>query len=194
VGLLRSFFRSWLPVIVAFFLGASMIGVAWAAKVFTTTVKAPSFLYTSQKTVRLVIGAAGFVANDDSCDWLMEAGHHLHDFGTGCTYSAPVELPQGARITKVQFYIGNGSGTIMQLNAWVTGLIPSGTLLASATSDCSGACVKTDSTITNVGGANPVSTSAYHHSIDINTDAGGTILINKVVITYTTNKVGPASA
>jgi hypothetical protein len=71
---------------------------------------------------------------------------------------------------------------------------PAGTLLASATSDCTGTCVKTDSTITNAGGANPVSTSASHYSIDIDAGGGGTILINKVVITYTTNKVGPASA
>lgn len=193
MGLLRSFFRSWLPVIVAFFMGASMIGVAWAAKVFTTTVKAPGFVYTSPKTVRLVTGAAAFVANDNTCDWLFEAGHHFHDF-SGCTYSAQVELPAGARITKVQFYIANGIGTTLQLNAWDTGLIPSGTVLASATSDCTGTCVKTDSTITNAGGANPVSTIASHYSIDINADAGGTILVNKVVITYTTNKVGPASA
>ena len=192
MGLLRSFFRSWVPVIVAFFLGASMIGVAWAAKVFTETVKAPNFLYTGQKTVKLAIGAAAFVANDDSCDWLMEAGHHLHDF-SGCTYSAQVELPGTARITKVQFYIANGSGTTLQLNAWDTGLIPAGTTLASATSDCVGTCVKTDSTITNAGGANPVNNSASHYSIDINADAGGTILINKVIVTYTTNKVGPAS-
>ena len=194
MGLLRGFFRSWVPVIVAFFLGASMIGVAWAAKVFTQTVKAPGFVYTSPKTVRLVVGAAGFVANDDSCNWLMESGHHLHDLGTGCIYSAPVELPAGARITKVQFFIANGIGTTMQLNAWDPGLVPAGTVLASATSDCTGTCVKTDSTITNAGGANPVSTAASHYSIDIDADAGGTILVNKVIVTYTTNKVGPASA
>ena len=193
MGLLRSFFRSWLPVIVAFFLGASMFGVAWAAKVFTQTVIAPGFQYSGQKPVRLVIGAAAFVANDDSCDWLMESGHHLHDF-SGCIYSAQVELPQGARITKVQFYIANGSGTTMQLNAWDPGLVPAGTVLASATSDCTGTCVKTDLTITNAGGANPVSTAASHYSIDIDADAGGSILINKVVVTYTTNRVGPASA
>ena len=70
------------------------------------------------------------------------------------------------------------------------GLIPAGTVLASATSDCSGTCVKTDSTITNAGEANPVGTASSHYSIDINADAGGTILINKVVITYTTSKVG----
>lgn len=193
MGLLRGFFRSWMPVIVAFFLGASMMGVAWAAQVFTQTVKAPNFLYTSQKTVKLVIGGAAFVANDDTCNWLMEGGHHLHDF-SGCTYSAQVELPAGARITRVQFYIANGSGTTMRLEAWDPGLIPDGTTLASATSDCVGTCVKTDATIPNAAGANPVNNTASHYSIDIDADAGGTILINKVVVTYKTNKVGPASA
>jgi len=191
----KQFVRSWLPVIVAFFMGASMVGISWAATTsFSGTVKAKNFKFSSAKTVHLVIGAAAFIPNTPGCNFDFESGHHFHDFGTGCVYSAQVELPQKATVTKVEWTLANGSGSVLTLNAWEPGLIPAGTVLASIPSTCSGTCVLTDSTVTQAAGANPVNDNESSYSLDIDTDAGGTITVNKVVISYTTKSVGPASA
>src|SRR5262245_27146983 len=115
----KTFVRSWVPVLAAFLLGASMIGVAWGATtVFDGAVKAKNFKYTNQKTVRLVIGAAAFIPNGGGCTFIYEGGHHFHDLGTGCVYSAQVELPQKARVTKVTWTLANGPGSVLTLNAW----------------------------------------------------------------------------
>src|SRR5262245_9485864 len=153
----KAIVRSWLPVIVAFFLGASMVGISWAATTsFSGTVKAKNFKYASPKTVHLVIGAAAFTPNRHGCSFDFEGDHHLPDFGPGGVSSAQVGLPQKATVTKVEWTLANGSGSVLTLNAWTPGLIPSGTVLANIPSTCSGACVLTDSTITQAGGANPV--------------------------------------
>ena len=190
----RRLFRSSLPVIVAFLLGASMVGVSWATVTFTDTVKAKNFRFTSPKSVKLVIGAAAFIPNTTGCSFFYEQGHHFHDFGTGCIYSAQVELPQRAKVTKVQWELADGPNSVLTLNAWQSSLIPAGTALSSMTSTCSGVCTLTDSTIAAAPGANPVNNTLSYYSLDLDTDASGTITMNRVVITYTTNRVGPASA
>lgn len=187
--------RSWLPVLVAFFIGASMVGTSWAVTtVFTGTVKAKNFAFTSQKTVRLVIGAAAFIPNTPGCSFDYEGGHHFHDFGTGCVYSAQVELPQRARVTKVIWTLANGAGSVLTLNAWDPGTIPAGTAIVTLTSPCSGLCNLASTSVATAQGANPVNNAASSYSLDIDTDASGTITVDKVTIFYKTNRVGPASA
>jgi hypothetical protein len=114
---MREKFRSWLPMVVAFVVGATMVGSAWAAVTVIEgdltvkgTVKAKSFRYTTPKTQRLVVPGSAFIADESTDD--VNHGNYSGAvvFGSGGgTANAPLYLPHGAVIQKVTWVHDGGS-------------------------------------------------------------------------------------
>jgi hypothetical protein len=127
VNLVRLILRSWLPLGVAFLIGAAFVGVAGAHSGFPEflhsghsdtmngTLTAKGFKYSTWKTSYLSVAAMDFApdnigdtTNDYYNLWL---GPNLSNNDGGRCFNTGVNLPQGSKAQSITFYFTSGASS-----------------------------------------------------------------------------------
>lgn len=210
VRVTKSLFRLWIPLGLAFLVGTLSVGMAvgrtekiqGSLKV-TKTVKAKKakitqgltaggtliageFQYGAPQTILYVIPAAAFTATQNDAAGVEITTNEVNIAGD-YEAVAPVALPDGAVVTKMEAFFNGGDGDVtlrsnVQTSAAAT-VMASVSIPVPCTPTCSASGTSiNDSTIDN-------DTKYYGVEYDV-ASAGG---LFAVVLTYTTTDVGPAS-
>jgi hypothetical protein len=156
------------------------------------TLTAKNFKYKTPKTVQYVVAGSAFVSGNPG----QEPDHGDYSgkvvVASGQSAVAPVYLPQGATVTKVTVWHETTSANDFELH------------LESNFSDgghddmvlfLASACAATPcSTSTTTVDFNPVNNKTRAYGLWLFNGSAGSITVYRVVITYRTSSVGPASA
>lgn len=187
----KKFLHAWLPVMTAFLLGATFVGIAFAATTtFDGTVKADNFVYAKAKTVQYVVPGSAFVGDSS-----VNPDHGNYSGAVTIAPSevvvAPVYLPQGAVVTKVSIYTDITAGGDFELHLEANNSTGGHSDMVSMSP---GACATTPcvATTTSVD-PSVVNNKTRSYGLWVS-DGGSGSTIYRVVITYTTKAVGPVSA
>jgi hypothetical protein len=187
----RNVLRRGLPLVLVFLLGASMVGSAWAAVTrirgnltVTGVVKAKNFRYLNPRANRLVVPGAAFVGN-------LSLGY------TGSVYIedtavAPVNLPQGATVTRVVWFHQAGAAGEGHLHLESNNRTGGhsdmviGDNVACATTPCA--------TVFNTVSPNRINNNQRHYGIWLADNGDPGFETYSVIIHYRTADVGPRTS
>lgn len=204
----KSLLRSWLPLGVAFllgtlFFGGSAIGHPGFPKFLHSghsdtmngTLTAKNFKYKKAVAARLVVSGSAFIPDTDASTF----SHGNYSGSVQPTNDnavvAPIDLPNGARITRVRWYydtsIAGGVGSLhLEANDRTGGHADMSTLssVACNTAPCAPAV---DTTIA----PNTINNGTTHYGLWLS-DASATedLITYKIVIDYKVGRPGPASS
>lgn len=200
----KKLLHSWLPVAVAFLMGALFVGSASGHPGFPEflhaghsdrmagTLTAKNFKYNKPKAVQYVVPGSAFVAANptDVPDHGNYSGQVL--VPTGEAAVAPVYLPHGAVVTKVTVWHETGA-----LDDWDIHLEANNN--GGGHSDMvnfgASACASTPcSTSTTTVSPNTVNNKMRSYGLWLSNNIGSDITVYRVVITYRTSALGPAAA
>ena len=192
----RSLARSWLPVGVAFLIGATFVGVAAGhggspdflhsghSDTMNGTLKAKNFKFKSPKTNRLVVPGSAFAPNDCT-GFSGEACSNTAD-----NMVAPVNLPQGAVVKRVLWTYDSGAAGDASIHLESNFGDANHDDMSLMNTDACGSspCTKSDSTISPSG----INNARRWYGLWLSPNIAGHSTF-RVVIVYTTRSVGPAT-
>ena len=195
---------TWLPLAVAFLIGAFFVGSAMGHPGFPEflhsghndtmngTLTAKNFKYKTPKVVQYVVPGSAFVSGNPGQE--PDHGDYSGRVTVAASESAvaPVYIPQGAVVTKVTVWHETGAASDwrihLEANDDVGTHIDMVNLLASA-------CVATPcSTSTTAINHKVVNNTARDYGLWLSNQIGSSITVYRVVISYRTSFLGPVSA
>lgn len=200
----KKLLHSWLPVAVAFLMGALFVGSASGHPGFPDvlhaghsdrmagTLTAKNFKYNKPKAVQYVVPGSAFVSGNPG----QEPDHGDYSgivtVSTAESAVAPVYLPHGAVVTKVTVWHETGAdddwNIHLEANGNTGGHADMVNLAASA-------CAATPcSTSTTAVSPNTVNNKKRSYGLWLSNNIGSGITVYRVVITYRTSALGPAAA
>lgn len=198
---LKSLVRSWLPVGVAFLLGATFVGIAGAHSGFPEflhsghsdtmngTLTAKNFKYKTPKTNKLVVPGAAFVGDTNTS--VIDHGNYSGQvfLPAGNVANAPVNLPHGAVVTKVSWFHDTAAAGDAELHLEAnTATGGHDDMVAPSNAACAATpCVTVVTTVS----PNVINNGLRHYGIFLS--ANNDFTTYKVVIFYTTRLPGPAT-
>ncbi|MBI3648436.1 MAG: hypothetical protein HY240_06780 [Actinobacteria bacterium] len=201
---MRAGLRKALPVLVAFLIGAMFVGAAWATTTLVRgnltvsgTVKAKKFVYAHAQTVLYNVPGSAFTAdtfngtavghNDYSGEVVVPAGNDA---------VAPVQLPQGAIVTKVTVVtdgLTDGQMSLHLESNTFAGSHDDMVDIESPTPSACGAAPCTLSTTTIAASTIDNKTRTYGLWL-FNNDGLADLTLIRVAIYYKVTAAGPAAA
>ncbi len=202
---MKSLVKRVLPLTVAFLVGTGMVGTAWAIKTFvfkgnlkvTGVVTAKDFHYSVPKVAMLNVPGSAFTVDDASSDSVDHSNYSgAVDLNTQFSDAvAPVNLPQGAIVTKVVVWYAPASsgGWEMHLESNFD------TAAAQDHDDMSildaATCVANPCTVADTSiFPNKINNNTRFYGLWLNNQNGPGVTIYRAQIFYTTAAVGPASS
>jgi hypothetical protein len=204
LSFIKKMFHAWLPVGVAFLIGALFVGSASGHTGFPAflhsghsdtmagTLTAKNFKYSTPKVVQYEVPGSAFVAGTPSD--VPDHGNYSGavTLATGEVAVAPVYLPQGAVVTRVTVWHEVESAfdwdLHLEANDNVGGHDDMVILDASA-------CAATPcSTSTTTFSPNTVNNKTRAYGLFLRNDGASPITVFRIVISYRTSALGPASA
>jgi hypothetical protein len=202
---MKAAFRKAIPLVAAFLIGTMFVGAAWAVvttrvrgnMLVTGTVTAKNFRYTKPHTVMLNVPGSAFVANQNTGDDVNHGNYSGEvDINTpGAAAVAPVELPNGAVVTKVVIWyapVGADADLVIHLESNIAANDHDDMVVLDAVAACTvdpchlGTTTIFRKTITN---------KTRHYGIwASNQSSASNVTLYKVQIFYKTAAVGPQAA
>jgi hypothetical protein len=202
---MKAALRKAIPLVAAFLIGTMFVGAAWAVVttrvrgnlLVTGTVTAKNFRYTKPHTVMLNVPGSAFVANDNLNDDVTHGNYsgEVDINVTGSRAVAPVELPNGAVVTKVVMWyapVTADADLEIHLESNIAGNDHDDMVVLDAVAACTvdpchlGTTTISHKTITN---------KTRHYGIwASNQSVGSGVVLYKVQIFYKTAAVGPQAA
>lgn len=204
MSFLKKLTVAWLPLVVAFLIGAAFMGSASGHPDFPKflhsghsdtmngTLTAQNFKYASPRSVRYVIPGSAFVAGLLGS----EPDHTGYSGEVQVLPSeeavAPVYLPQGVTVTRVAVWHGTTLADAWELH--LESNFPDGghdDMVVLNPAEClSTPCI----TATTDVGFNPVNNQGRSYGIWLSNDTDVPITVFRVVVSYRTSFLGPVSA
>jgi hypothetical protein len=205
----KRFLRAVLPLVAAFVLGALAVGQVGAHTGFPKflhsghsdtmngTLKAKGFKFKTRKTGVLVVGASAFQPMDSGCGWSNPGYGGALIAESACLFSANVDLPSGARITKVRWFhdtvttpAGDGDMILEGDDPLSSGGGYDTLTSISADTSCTTVpCIGADATIPLIPGVNPVNNLMTHYTLSWDV-AVANFRMAKVIVFYTVANPG----
>jgi len=204
VSFLKKLTVAWLPLVVAFLIGALFMGSASGHSGFpgflhsghsdtmNGTLTAQNFKYASPRLVRYVVPGSAFVSGalGDDPDHTGYSGEVEVPVGEEAV--APVYLPHGAVVTRVTVW--HGSTDVDDFELHLESNIPANDHVDMVVLNPA-ACVDPLCTTTTTDiEANPINNNGRSYGIWLSNDSLGAITVYRVVVVYRTSFLGPVSA
>jgi hypothetical protein len=199
---MKAALRKATPLIAAFLIGTMFVGAAWAVTtklkgnlVVTGTVTAKNFKFSTPKGAMLNVPGAAFIAEDSVSSDVNHGNYSGEaDLNSGASAIAPVELPNGAVVTKVVlWYAPVGSDGDLEIH--LESNIPANDHDDMVILNAKASCVTTPCKVsTSSVFAKTINNGFRDYGIFARDNSGTGVTLYRVQIFYKTAAVGPQAA
>jgi hypothetical protein len=193
--------RKAVPLVAAFLIGTMFVGAAWAITtkikgnlVVTGTVTAKDFKFSSPKKAMLNVPGSAFVA-DDNLSSDVDHGNYSGQLDlNGSAAMAPVELPDGAVVTKVVLWyapVATDDDIEIHLEANIPANDHDDMVVLFGKAACTtDPCTRSATSVS----PNKINNAKRDYGIFARDNSGTSVTLYRVQIFYKTAAVGPQAA
>lgn len=193
--------RKAVPLVAAFLIGTMFVGAAWAITtkikgnlVVTGTVTAKNFQFSKPKTTMLNVPGSAFVADDNLSSDVDHSNYSGQLDLNGSNAVAPVELPNGAIVTKVVLWyapVAADNDIEIHLEANIPANDHDDMVILFGKAACTtDPCTRSTTSVS----PNKINNAKRDYGIFARDNAGTTVTLYRVQIFYKTSAVGPQAA
>jgi hypothetical protein len=193
--------RKAVPLVAAFLIGTMFVGAAWAITtkikgnlVVTGTVTAKNFKFSHPRTAMLNVPGSAFVADDNLTSDVDHSNYSGQLDLNGSNAVAPVELPNGAIVTKVVLWyapVAADNDIEIHLEANIPANDHDDMVVLFGKAACTTDPCKSSTTIVS---PNKINNAKRDYGIFARDNTAATVTLYRVQIFYKTAAVGPQAA